>query len=160
MKVKKREIGRLEVGRIPVFERPAFTDTLRFPDDLTQLVSANLSELIGKYAKLTAYVESEATSWVVQEQRVIYLLEEAETNFMRDNPKLLFLERWRIDRKLQQEESVRILQRRLVNIRALKERALSLVRTYDRLSNALSRELSRRLATNDGLKHHYRSTPR
>lgn len=150
MKIQSKK---LEIGRIPSFERPKFTDSMRFPDDVTQLTAHNLSELMGRYASLAAFVEQEATTWSMAVIRLEQELEEAESQFMLKNPKTLFLERWRLDNRLRQDLTLRSIHRRLTGARALRERAQSLVRIYERLINVLSRELSRRMATNDGSKY-------
>lgn len=141
---------RLEIGNLPEFQRPAFADTLRFPTDLTKLGAQNLSELMGRYAALLAFVEQEATTWEIQEIKTEQTLENTQTKLMVESPRLALLEKWRLDLRLRQEDSVKDLNRRLTVIRTLKVRARSLVKTYEQLIGILSRELSRRLSTNDG----------
>lgn len=148
-----QDIRRLEIGNIPAFSRPKFTDTLKFPDDLTALTSVNVSELMGKYASMLAFVEQEATTWTIKEIEVERKLEDAKAKFLQEHPKKVFLDRWRLEASMKQEADFGQLHNRLAVIRGLKERALSMVRIYDRLINVLSRELSRRLATNDGARH-------
>jgi len=156
MKITVKDVARLEIGNLPAFTRPKFADTINFPVDLTQLRSDNLSELMGKYAALLAFVEQEATTWRIHELKVGQQMEDAKGEFLAENPKLLFLERWKLDARMGAAVKTQNLARRITTIRTLKERAESLVRTYDRLINVLSRELSRRLATNDGQRHSLR----
>lgn len=150
MKIQRKK---LEIGGVPAFDRPRFTDSLHFPDDVTQLTAHNLSELMGKYAALAAFVEQEATTWSMAVIRIEQELEEGESQFMLKHPKTVFLERWRLENKLRQDLALRAIHRRLTGARTLRERAQSLVRIYERLINVLSRELSRRMATNDGSRY-------
>lgn len=152
MKVKSKQQC-LEIGNLPKFKRPAFADSLRFPTDVTQLTGQNIGELMGKYAALLAFVEQESTSWTILELRTEQELEQQQTQFMLVNPRTVFLERWRLDIRMKQDLKIQSLRVRLSKIRELKERAASMVRTYDRLINVLSRELSRRLATQDGSRY-------
>lgn len=153
MKVKTKTRRVLEIGGIPEFIRPAYADTLHFPADMSQLTAQNLSELMGKYAGLLAFVEQEATTWEIQSIRLAQSMEAFEGQHIRENPKLMFLERWRIDASVKRDPAMSDMRKRMSHIRVLKERALSLVRTYERLINVLSRELSRRISTNDGSRY-------
>lgn len=145
-------IKRLPIADIPEFVRPAFTDSLRFPDDITKLAPTNVSELMGKYAVLQAFVEQEATTWLVQEMALEQKLEDARSDVLQENHKLHFMEKWKMSQRVDSMPSVRRIRQRLTLVRSLKERAQSLVRTYERLGQVLSRELSRRLASNDNFR--------
>lgn len=151
MKLQKT-IKRLPIADIPEFVRPAFTDSLRFPDDITKLAATNVSELMGKYAALQAFVEQEATTWIIQEMRLEQKLDDARSDVLQDNHKLHFLEKWKMAQRVDSDPTVRRIRQRLTLVRSLKERAQSLVRSYERLGQVLSRELSRRLATNDNFR--------
>lgn len=146
----KTAVVRLEVGHIPALERPKFTDNIRFPDDLTQLSAQNLSELMGKYGALLGFVEQETTTYAIAEKRIEHQIEEAEVQYHADNSRTRFLEKWKVDLLVRSDQAVRLLHKRLVTVRALKERGLSLVRTYTQFINILSRELSRKISSNDG----------
>ena len=151
MKLRER-IKRSPIADIPEFVRPAFTDSLRFPDDITKLAAANVAELMGKYAALQAFVEQEATSWLIREMSLEQELDDARSAVLQDNHKLHFMEKWKMAQRVDADPSVRKIRQRLTLVRSLKERAQSLVRSYERLGQVLSRELSRRLATNDGFR--------
>lgn len=152
-KPAKESTPRLEIGNLRQFPRPKFADSLVFPDDVTKLGNSNVSDLMGKYAALQAFVEQECCTWSIELLRTEEMLERAKDEYIRQNKGCLSFDRWRLDIKIRESDVVRALVRRRSNILAFKERAASMVRIYAQLINVLSRELSRRLSTSDGFRH-------
>lgn len=142
-------IRRSAIAALPLFPRPAFADTLHFPADLLELEAGNISDLLSKYAQMQAFAEQQATDWRVMELTLEHRLEQAELTVLGEEPRLLFLERWKLNYRLQAQPKVQSVKYALIQARTRKEQALSLVRQYELLGNALSRELSRRLASEE-----------
>ena len=153
-KVQKKEAEKL-LGyqtqlQLPAFKRPAFADSLKFPDDLTELTSQNVSELLGKYTDLQAYVNSQRTSYIVECLRLQTLMERLETEAFIEQPQIAHLQRWRRDQKINSDSRMRDLKAKYYWYSQLREVAQLYFDNYQAYIQALSRELSRKLATNDG----------
>ena len=55
MKLKHKEAtitGGSYKFTLPAFPRPVFADTLKFPQDITELETENVSDLLGKYTQM------------------------------------------------------------------------------------------------------------
>ena len=124
--------------------RPTFADTLRFPEDVTQLSAANVSDLHGKYTQLFAFANQELSLVNVR----ILELQTAESlrinAVFRDNPSLNQQERWRRDAVLDTDIEMEKIHRQLAMAKAEREMTQMYIGNFDRYLVALSRELSRK----------------
>jgi hypothetical protein len=159
MKIKKKEKQSFDASafsvtlELPVFDRPAYADKTKWPADITQLTSQNISELIGKYTGLLAYVEAQMSKYDQEIIKAEAMLESKSTQMFLDNPGIAHLEKWRRDQKIASDDGVIIIKSALTIARVKKTQAAMYVKNYERQINALSRELTRKLASNDGYNH-------
>lgn len=153
MKVDKNRgqvVGGTIMVNLPGFPRPKFADSLKFPNDVTQLTGQNVSELLGKYTQLLTYVSEQHTFATVSvldlETRIVSLA----NRIVVEDPKLSHIEKWRRDQIVDSDPRIFNLRVKLLEAKKHKEVAYMYISNYDRYISALSRELSRKLATNDG----------
>jgi hypothetical protein len=126
--------------------RPKFADALRFPDDITELASANVSDLHAKYSELYTYANQE-----LARANIAILKLQTEETFLKskifvENPRINHLERWKRDCLIDADPRMEEIYRLLSKFRVEKEYAQMAVTNYDKYINALSRELSRKTA--------------
>lgn len=130
--------------RLPRILRPKFADTLRFPEDITQLESANVSELLGKYTLLYTYAAQDM-SFLNQESLRLESQERVRRfEVMQTNPRMNTIEKHKREAFYDSDSSMRQLQdqRTLVNMR--KESTAMFMGNFDKYIQALSRELTRK----------------
>ena len=145
---------------LPSVVRPSFADTLRFPDDITQLSAQNVSELLGKYTALQAFAIFEQAGLTIKE-----LDKDREEALLRatiigERPNIQHLDRWRRDDILTIDPRWLALQDRSRRISQRKVAVSAYVAIYEKYSMALSRELSRKTSSGDGQRHSSFSYPR
>jgi hypothetical protein len=68
MKVKQKKpapeiLGSTVAIDLPAFQRPKYADSVKWPDDITQLTAQNVSELLGKYTGLLCFAQSELAKY-------------------------------------------------------------------------------------------------
>jgi hypothetical protein len=126
------------------FKRPAFTDTLHFPNDVTQLGASNVSDLLSKYTALYAFANAEMCRANVMLLRLDTAESLRRASLLRQQPTLNAQERWRRDTILDCDQEVG----RIIAQRAQAKEAREIAQTardnFDRYISALSRELSRK----------------
>lgn len=97
MKITKGQshepLGSEFVINLPSIPRPAFTDGLKWPRDITQLPAHNLSDLLGKYTALKAYALDCQAKALTEELRIIGKLESAKTAIYIANPSIAHIEK-------------------------------------------------------------------
>ncbi len=126
-------------------QRPKWTDRLSFPDDVTRLNAANVSELLGKYSQLWAYTNQELCKINVAILRLQTAESRRRNEIFRRNPAVNSQDRWRRDAVL---ESDPLIEKFLHEIEVNKMRRTytdTYLANFDRYINALSRELSRKM---------------
>jgi hypothetical protein len=127
-------------------KRPKVADTLMFPSDITELTSANVSDLHAQYTELYTYANQE-----LAKANVAIIQLQTEEAFLRnkifiESPRINQLERWRRDSLVEADPRLEAIHKSLVKFRVEKEFAQMAVTNYDKYINALSRELSRKAA--------------
>lgn len=146
MKVRTKVVG-VAHDRSQLFAeiaRPKWADSLSFPDNLTELTAANISELHGKYTQLYAFVNQELTKLNVK------VLEHQTRDNQRRNlmlvrqPSLNSQERWRRDAAMDTDPTLMEIAKTLSHLRIRQEYSKMYLANFDRYLIALSRELSRR----------------
>jgi len=153
MKVNRNQAGAI-IGSVvkidlPRFLRPAFADTLKFPDDITQLDAQNVSELLGKYTKLLAYAAQEHAKQTVRMLEIECKMAELQSEIFIQSPGIAHIERWKRDQKIQAHPRMFNIRITLLEINQRREMLSMFVSNFERFINALSRELSRKLAQGD-----------
>lgn len=101
MRVRKKQVPLVQTtvsfAQYQAFPRPAFADSIRFPNDLTQLTAANLSDLLGKYTRLYAFANAEACKCNVSLLRIDTQESLRRATLLRERPFLNNQEKWRRD---------------------------------------------------------------
>lgn len=130
--------------RLPRVRRPKFADVVVFPEDITELTSQNISELLGKYTALFSYVQQE----LAITNRQLLALDTADkqrrNEMMRKRPGLSHIEKNKREAVFDSDEKIQeYYQRRQMNHqnRIAGEAFLAI---YEKYIWALSRELTRK----------------
>ena len=128
----------------PLPERPKYADALKFPQDITELTPANISELMGKYTEMYSYAAAEAAKAEVQLLILATGGKKVETDILQSRPELLHKEKWRKDLIIntdpQKVELLKKEQHWQIRLRYAK----MFLEIYEKYLNALSRELTRK----------------
>ena len=146
MKLKPKVVvgGELTFANYQEFPRPSFTDKLRFPDNITDLDSGGVSELLGKYTQLYAFANAE----VCKANMALLRLDTRESlrraTLLRQQPSLNAQERWRRDTVLDCDADISALNAERLQHRLAKELAETARGNFEKYIAALSRELSRK----------------
>jgi hypothetical protein len=154
MKVNKSKgtiIGSNTRLDLPRFSRPKFADSLKFPNDITQLSAQNVSELLGRYTQMLAFVSEQHTIATIRILEAETRLSHTASKIVIEDPKLVHLERWRRDQVVDTDSRMMLLKADLLKAKKVREVGWLYCQNYERYISALSRELSRKLATNDGV---------
>lgn len=130
--------------QLPEIKRPKFADTLRFPDDITQLTTQNVSELLGKYTSLYSYANQELSRINAEIIRLQSRSSLRTNQVFRTNPSMNAQERWRRDAVLSTDSKMEEIERDLGRYKMQKEFTQMYVENFDKYIAALSRELSRK----------------
>ena len=141
-------IGGVSVShsRYPAVPRPAFTDRLKFPEEITELGSANVSDLLGKYTLLWSYVNQDAARLKVTLLRLQHQESRRTNDMFRENPRLSHVEKWRRDAVVSEDSYIEAVRQQISRAEAELEYANMYLANYDRYINALSRELTRKMS--------------
>jgi hypothetical protein len=134
----------ISYSKFPVTGRPSFTDKLKFPEDITELTAANVSELLGKYTLLWSYVNQDRARLEVQLLRLQRLDSLRVNQMLRDNHRLNHIDKWRRDAVIAEDEQMETLKQQISSVQAELKYASMYLENYDRYANALSRELTRK----------------
>jgi hypothetical protein len=139
-------ISHLSIFRIP---RPNFASTLRFPEDITQLESANVSELLGKYTLLLTFAAQDLSELNQAGLRLDVMEKNRKYDLFTEKPQMNSLEKHKREAFFETDRQMRELykQRAAVNIR--KCHTEMFIANFDRYIVALSRELTRRSMSED-----------
>lgn len=124
-------------------DRPDYTDTLAYPDDITKLSSKDLSCLFGRYTALYAYVVSECAKVNQQVLRIDSEIFVRKNNVARTaatygRNKYAADAEIRLDKK---HEELNVLRMKVFERKEIIERFTDI---YDKYSSSLSREMTRR----------------
>jgi hypothetical protein len=157
MKIQKKQetqvVGTTIAIDLPVFERPKFADKIKWPDDITQLTAQNVSELLGKYTALLCYAEAQLAKY----QQEILMLENKASQLAifiyKEEPSIRTLEKNKREMKIATDDGMIKIKSRLSTLRSCEVATSMFVKNYERFVTALSRELSRKSASGDGLRY-------
>ena len=136
----------ISYARFPRVSRPSFVEKISFPEDITELEPANISDLLGKYTLLQSYVSQDLARINV---RILHLegSKARRINEMfRVQMNLNSQERWRRDAIVEDDEQVEEINRQFLRYRTEKTYAEMYVGIYEKYISALSRELTRKLS--------------
>ena len=143
---KKQKEPKKEVTvNLPIPERPSFAEKLIFPDDITELQGKNITDLMGKYTKLHAYVKSEWWKLKKKELTLERNLNEAKRDVYFTDPAV-----HTNSNKLKYNTKVFGINGELNQIKQSVLVAESYLETYDRYIQTLSRELTRKAGAKTG----------
>jgi hypothetical protein len=124
-------------------ERPSFTDSLKFPDDITKASLAEVSMLHGRYIALYAYVVSE-TAKLGQE----LLRLDSELFVRKNNVSRTGLtnghNKQKVDLYVRLDMTMQQIQLRRNVVQERKDITDKFLDIFDRYAGALSREMTRR----------------
>ncbi len=131
-------------GRMPTVARPKFTDSLKFPEDITELGSANCSELLGKYTLLWSYVNQDVSNLKVRQLKLQQREQLRLNQIFRENPAVNRLEKWRKDSVIAEDTYIEAIRSAMLTTNMQLETMNMYLANFDRYINALSRELTRK----------------
>ena len=140
--------GLRKLGPFYEVPRPAFADSLKFPEDVTKLDAMNVSELHGKYTMMYAYANQELAKANVALLRLHSRVALRRNTVFRSRPTLNSQERWRRDAILDSDSDMEIIEAQITSVKMEKTWAEMFVANFERYLTALSRELSRKTAVN------------
>ena len=129
----------------PFADRPAFSDSLKFPDNVTELDVAGVSELLGKYGQLWCFANQGLSQ--VNVRILSAQLDESKliNSIFRENGSVNSIEKWRRDAVFDSDPQLEAIREKIQRLKMEKETLLMFVGNFDRHCQTLSRELSRRL---------------
>lgn len=125
-------------------DRPAFADSLRFPDSLADLPPAAISDLIGKYTVLMVYAQQDLAEISRDLIRIDYEERNALAEMLVQRPQLNTIPKHQRDGVIETSPSIRFIRKRQTEALLRKEHTVMFVNRFQSFVNALSRDLSRR----------------
>lgn len=128
---------------LPNQKRPKFAESLRFPDSVSALEAENITDLMGKYTKLLAYVKGCWSSLKRDELSIERQINEVKRDLYVKNPSN-FSTRGNGQYAIQFNPKVFELNGNLNLARQEIVITESHIDVYEKFINTLSRELSRR----------------
>lgn len=147
---KPKTETRMIVG-LPEFTRPAFLDTLRLPANITQLGDAELSDMLGKYTAAYAFASTQRAAEDIAMLDIENKIARRRATIMGQNLQMITtMERYRRDAILEIDDQLMDLQHLLKLHKQRREWAFTMVGSFDRILNTLSRELTRKLSMRSG----------
>lgn len=130
--------------KLPKIRRPKWADTIRFPDDLTELHSSNIMELLGKYTQLWALVNQDLCR-ITQELLRYDAAEQSRVNeILEHRPGVNRLEKYKKDGVFGADPKIAAYRQTRKALHIQKAAVEMFLSTYDKFINALSRELTRK----------------
>lgn len=124
-------------------ERPSFTDSLKFPDDITKLVAQDVGRLFGQYTGLFAYATSELAHANIFALRIRSEMHVRKNNITRTG-QTYNKNKHAIDVMVRSDKALEQLQLRLDKAEEKIIELTAVVAIFDRYASTLSRELTRR----------------
>lgn len=134
---------------LPQIVRPAYSATIRFPADVTQLDAQNVSELLGKYSELSAYAVAKKAEYDVEDLRLCHMEDVETARLMTERPGLNNQERWKRDSVVSSYPSIQRIRVLKLSAQQGRRTAEAYCLGYEKLAAALSRELSRKTTVGD-----------
>lgn len=131
-------LGFLEV------QRPAYADTIRWPDNITLLSASNISELHGKYTQLYCFANQGLAKINMDILRLQTEDSLRRNKIFRTSPHINSQERWRRDTVIDSDPEIERITKEIADKKQEREFVQMYVNNYDRYLTALSRELSRK----------------
>jgi hypothetical protein len=135
--------------RFQRIQRPKFADSLKFPEDITELSPASVSDMLGKYTQMYAYANQELSLLNVALLGLQTQEARRTTEMFKANPSLNHQERWRRDCVVDTDPQIMNIQMEISLTKQSREVVQMFLNNYDRYLTALSRELSRKAHDND-----------
>lgn len=140
--------------RLPEIDRPKWADGLRFPDDVTELTAANVSELLGKYTQLWTYVQQDLSRLEQETLKLDSAERERKHEIITGNPRINTIEKHKREAFYDGDSKMRGINRARSVIDLRKASSHSFLSIYDKYIQALSRELTRKGMTEErGMKY-------
>jgi hypothetical protein len=130
--------------RLPKILRPKWTDTIRFPDDLTEIGAANITELIGKYTQLWGLVNQDACRITQELLRYDAAEQDRINEILEHRPGVNRLEKYKKDGVFGADPKIAHYRRARKALHIQRAAVEMYLQTYDKYINALSRELTRK----------------
>lgn len=101
--------------------------------------------MLGKYTLLWSYVNQDFARLKVRKLWLEQQEARRANEYLRTNPRLNHVEKWKRDALLKEDTIMEELQQQLTNVNAELEYTAMYLANYDRYITALSRELSRKM---------------
>lgn len=144
---------KLNKDGFPEFSRPKFADSIVFPADVTQLTSVEVSKLMGQYTQMHVWAAAHAAQLGMRIAEMENLLDRTRVSIYQDSPgTLTALNKNEREEKLLTYPEVRTIKVKLRTLHATRQQAETHAQCYERFIMVLSRELSRKTASNDGIR--------
>ena len=145
-KPKQATVSYSVYSHLPEIQRPSFANTLVFPENLTELETANISDLHGKYSLLYAFVNQDLARINVRILRLKTNESVLVNSISRSNRSLISVEKWKREIILNQDPDMENIHKYIAKLEQEKVYAEMYLSNYERYLNALSRELTRKTA--------------
>lgn len=129
----------------PSIERPSFTDTLRFPENLAAISSGELGIAHGRFTSMLAYAASELAKLTVEKLRVESAVS-MEYHRRVVTLSIQNVQKWKIQNVVESSPQMAVLKKELLELNVKIETVRTYKENYERYAAALSREMSRRAA--------------
>lgn len=125
-------------------ERPRYADSIRFPDRLSELSPANVSDLIGQYTVLLAYAQEDLAELSREMVRLDYEEKSVTARMLVQRPQLNTIPKHQREGVIETDASILIIRRQQKEAAMKKEHTAMFVARFQSFISALSRDLSRR----------------
>jgi len=138
-----KPIKKLPGWAFPTIERPTFTDSLKFPENLASISSGELGVAHGRFTSMLAYAASELAKLTVEKLKIESAISleyhrRVVTLSMQD------VQKWKIQNVVESSVQMVMLKKQLLGENMKIETVRTYKENYERYAAALSREMSRR----------------
>lgn len=137
---------------LPVFAKPVFADKLTIPADITQLDSQDVSRLMGRFTAVQAWVGQQLADLEFKIARAANALDAVKASLYSEQPHLLTrLNKNQKEDTLSTYPEVQKLEFMIRSLHAARRQHELMSSSLERVVMVLSRELSRKTASRDGM---------
>jgi len=139
---------------LPRVRRPKFADSLHFPENITELASANISDLMGKYTLLLSYAQQDMAELNRETLRCDILDRNRRMELLREKPQMNSIEKHKREAFYDSDPVMRRINDQRIILGMRKEHTAMFLSNFDRYISTLSRELTRMALTDERMKKH------
>lgn len=138
-----KPIKKMPGWAFPAIERPSFTDTLKFPENLASISSGELGVAHGRFTSMLAYAASELAKLTVEKLKVESAIS-MEYHRRVVSLSMQDVQKWKIQNVVESSTAMVLLKKQLLEENIKIEAVRTYKENYERYAAALSREMSRR----------------